>query len=158
MQFSRPKEIYSIQYLRAVAASLVVLHHVFWQYNNFGPQTIGDAYRKVGAIGAGGVDIFFLISGFIIFYTMKDETGSKYSRRFMADRFFRVIPIYWIWTTALIAIALTGLAANFLKIDTLTILSSYTLIPTITAKAPRTPSLIRAGRCPTKCIFTLSRQ
>lgn len=64
----------SIQCLRAIAAIGVVLFH------------FGDI-----AIGAGGVDLFFVISGFIMASVMR----GKSSGQFLADRAWRILPLYY---------------------------------------------------------------
>ena len=69
-----------IQFLRAVAVTLVVLSHL-----------------GVGMFSGGfvGVDMFFVVSGFVIGLTMVNEqvTTGKFSfRRFFERRFFRIFP------------------------------------------------------------------
>ena len=78
--------IQSIQALRFIAAALVILCHAY-------PQA------KFGAVG---VDIFFVISGFIISRVM----SGKSPREFLRARVVRIYPIYWVCAvpTALIAI------------------------------------------------------
>lgn len=66
----------SVQILRFVAAAMVVLLHAS---PNFG-------------IGAAGVDIFFVISGFII----ARASAGKNVEAFIADRVRRIYPIYWL--------------------------------------------------------------
>tara|TARA_Y100000816_G_C26066756_1_gene560679 strand:+ start:213 stop:1208 length:996 start_codon:yes stop_codon:yes gene_type:complete len=80
--------IFSIQILRFIAASLVVLNH-----------SLGElSYKPFGAIG---VDIFFVISGFIMSYIT--EKNSKY---FLLRRFFRIVPMYWLFTILLVFITI----------------------------------------------------
>ena len=86
---SRPT-ILSIQYLRGLAAMLVVVHHAMaapapWLFNPT-PNT---------ALGGAGVYIFFVISGFIMFTAGRDEPPMEFVRR----RIVRVVPLYWIATT-----------------------------------------------------------
>ena len=59
----RNKQIHSIHALRGVAAVLVVVHHACQYLFLRGRATgiLGEFY-----IGAFGVDIFFVISGFVI--------------------------------------------------------------------------------------------
>ena len=69
-----------IQFLRAVAVTLVVLSHI-----------------RIGAFSGGfvGVDMFFVVSGFVIGLTMIREqttTGKVSIRRFFERRFFRIFP------------------------------------------------------------------
>jgi exopolysaccharide production protein ExoZ len=73
----------NLQGLRAVAALGVVVFH-------FGlmPPT-----KLPFRIGASGVDIFFVLSGFIIAHS-----STRSARHFLARRFIRVLPAYWIAT------------------------------------------------------------
>lgn len=78
-------KIESIQYLRAFAAILVVIAHSSWS------TQISWLTQLHGAVG---VDIFFMISGFIITYI----THSKVEKpaAFLIKRFFRIWPIFFI--------------------------------------------------------------
>lgn len=73
----------TIQALRAVAALFVVAKHT----------TLG--------IGNFGVDIFFVISGFIISYV-----ANRDARDFFVRRLFRIIPLYWLGTLVIAGAAL----------------------------------------------------
>ncbi|HLK89733.1 MAG TPA: acyltransferase [Polyangia bacterium] len=81
---ARPGELPSIQALRAVAATSVILAHV--------PFIDRGVY---------GVDIFFVISGFIMCHI-----GSLSPDQFFLKRIFRVVPLYWLGTLGVFAIAL----------------------------------------------------
>lgn len=74
----------SIQVLRGVAAISVVLLHA----------TINQFERGPGTFywGAAGVDLFFVISGFIIATVSQRETPETFALR----RFIRVFPLWWI--------------------------------------------------------------
>lgn len=52
-------------------------------------------------LGAGGVDLFFLISGFIMVVTSEELSG----REFMRRRLIRIVPLYWLSTLVFIAAA-----------------------------------------------------
>jgi exopolysaccharide production protein ExoZ len=89
--------LFNIQYLRFVAASLVVLHHAFAFMSRYWHR---DSYFDAGAVG---VDIFFVISGFImVFITEKKEQSPL---RFFYHRIARLAPPYWV-VTFLVALAL----------------------------------------------------
>ena len=62
--------IVSIQYLRAVAALLVVFYHAIYQIKEYQGLFEGGIWR----FGAAGVDIFFVISGFIMWVTTADAS------------------------------------------------------------------------------------
>lgn len=92
----RPITLFSIQLLRAVAASLVVLFH---SHQGFAtrvraPTQTWETY--VAAFGAVGVHIFFAISGLIMVVTTT-VPGQTYSiKSFYRRRFIRIFPIYWL--------------------------------------------------------------
>lgn len=88
-------KIQSIQVLRGIAAMLVVLFHFRTEINKTFPG-IGDALFINGSMG---VDIFFLISGFIVFYVANDaNSGINSSIEFLIKRLCRIIPPYYLIT------------------------------------------------------------
>ncbi len=118
--------ILSIQYLRALAAVLVLLSHAAWK----GTQHAGDPMGWF-RIGACGVDVFFVISGYVMCHTTRHKHGSVHEvMRFMGHRIGRIIPLYW-------ALSLFALAAYLLAPSMVNsggartdILKSFLLIPT----------------------------
>lgn len=81
-------KITSIQLLRAIACLLVLQLHLI----PFIPFT--NQYF----FGAIGVDIFFVISGYIIASSISKIEAPKVSLKFLINRFCRVVPYYWILT------------------------------------------------------------
>ena len=55
-------------------------------------------------VGLTGVDIFFVVSGFIIFVTAKQSDIGPFG--FMRKRVIRVVPLYWVLTVMLAAVAI----------------------------------------------------
>lgn len=100
--------IYNVQTLRALAASLVVLTHLDAMLIASG---IG---REHLAFGTSGVDLFFVISGFVIVYATDGRALSPL--RFFRDRLLRIVPLYWTLTLAVFVIALV--APDLLKSTT----------------------------------------
>lgn len=92
--------IISIQYLRGIAALLVVFHHFTVLYRRHGSH--GDI--ALPQIGSAGVDIFFVISGFIMIYIMTKRDLTPWS--FWKDRCIRIIPVYWFYSAVMISIAI----------------------------------------------------
>jgi exopolysaccharide production protein ExoZ len=87
----------SIQILRAVAALSVALFHAAqWSHLDF-------------AIGAAGVDVFFVISGFVLWTACASRPPTPGA--FLLARARRILPLYWIVTLAVAATALAAPAA-----------------------------------------------
>lgn len=85
--------LYSIQYLRAIAASLVALFHLSIHLTS----TYGIAAFHKGGVG---VDIFFVISGFLMWQTTA-KTVSPTPAEFFNLRLTRIAPLYWLATLAM---------------------------------------------------------
>lgn len=87
--------VYSIQFLRYVAASLVVFYHgvIF-----LAPHITFYASETLYAskLGAAGVHIFFVISGFVMVWTQSDQFGHAKPWAFFQRRVARIYPLYWI--------------------------------------------------------------
>lgn len=89
--------------LRALAISLVMLHH-FWR--TAGPF---ESFDKVAHLGWIGVDLFFVISGFLICGILLDtREGPAYFRNFYARRALRIFPLYYLFLAAM-AIAIPAI-------------------------------------------------
>lgn len=92
--------IVNLQVLRALAAWMVFLHHYVNTVSHEFP-----GLRVIG-FGAAGVDIFFVLSGFIMYLTTVGTSTEPLS--FMTRRFFRVIPAYWLMTFLFCGIVAVG--------------------------------------------------
>ncbi len=113
----------NIQVLRGVAATLVVWHHLQAMVNS----TFGTSFAS--SIGTIGVDIFFVISGFIMFY--RGYSTPDRIPFFLISRFFRIVPLYWLGTFALVALFLLGFNPNGVHhLTPTTVLESVFFIPT----------------------------
>jgi len=114
-----------IQYLRGFAVILVVLAHLHQSNARFFDTTLlGDfAY-----FGFAGVDVFFVISGYIIHRLYGDLQGLNF--QFILQRVNRIYPLYWIFTgAALIGYFAIGDALT-LNASELDIFGSLSLVPT----------------------------
>jgi exopolysaccharide production protein ExoZ len=85
--------IVSVQALRAIAALAVALCHFdelrVWLAGETGPYPLDPL--------ASGVDLFFVISGFVMVYSSGDLFGAKGgAATFLARRVARVVPPYWL--------------------------------------------------------------
>ncbi|MFN3879237.1 MAG: acyltransferase family protein [Brevundimonas sp.] len=90
------ERFYGVQALRFAAATAVVVAHALdLAGTRLGLETVlaGGALEDFGAVG---VDVFFVISGFIIATTTRGQAGSGAAGAFLWRRFRRVAPIYWL--------------------------------------------------------------
>lgn len=91
--------------LRAFAAIIVVIAHA--QVHLHARNQI-ETLNPYLDLGRSGVDIFFIISGFIMVYI----SGNKFStpnatKDFLIKRIIRVVPVYWLYTIALTILMLS---------------------------------------------------
>lgn len=108
--YSDSRKLNSLQALRAIAAMLVVVYHA---------QSYADIYvarygiesaflnstPEIARLGSCGVDIFFILSGFIIAYTTKGKRGGLSGAcSFFMKRCLRIFPTYWFYTSALVVL------------------------------------------------------
>lgn len=92
--FVLPSMLINIQFLRFVAAMLVVYYHSSAQVKSTGVDQ-GFLFATFEAVGFAGVDIFFVISGFIMAFTTANQTGSAKGISFFKRRFARIYSGYW---------------------------------------------------------------
>lgn len=88
-----------LQILRAIAAMLVVLFHI----NGLLQTRVGNSQVfNIFKSGTVGVDLFFVLSGFIIYYSSYNKIES--AKEFLLRRFIRIFPIYWVATITTLAL------------------------------------------------------
>jgi exopolysaccharide production protein ExoZ len=86
----------NLQALRAIAAMMVVLFHFMNSgvFNNTWPALVVALYEYLTF----GVDVFFVLSGFIITLSVYKNNSRVFIRRhFIISRFIRIYPVYWIF-------------------------------------------------------------
>lgn len=121
----------SVQALRFLAAAMVLLGH------------LQDSLRRGRIKGAeavsdpsfipwhSGVDIFFVVSGFIMFFMSASLFGRPGAPgEFLQRRAIRVIPLYWLFTSLMIAVifALPGKVVHD-DLDLPHLLATYFFVP-----------------------------
>ncbi len=130
MRASTAPSFLTIQALRAVAALMVVVYHAFEMWTvRISPAAPGVTWTN----GAAGVDIFFVISGFV----MVVSSGRLLSQPgawiiFMRHRIVRIVPLYWLLTTLKLVLVLSfsGLALRS-SLDFDFIVKSYLFFPVV---------------------------
>jgi peptidoglycan/LPS O-acetylase OafA/YrhL len=93
----------NLQALRGVACLLVVWLHLGDWEGEYGLHTPVVAAGRY--VGYAGVDVFFVLSGFIITYAHFGQLGRPAAvPRYLARRFWRVYPTYWALTAVAAAL------------------------------------------------------
>ena len=95
-------DIVAIQMLRWLAASLIVFVHSEHEMTKIAARSHSVAtFSRFVEFGV-GVDIFFVISGFLIYHVCRRSFNVRgYSLNFLKRRFLRVVPLYWLATLAM---------------------------------------------------------
>lgn len=102
-------QLNGLQFLRFVAAALVVATH--------STLYVSERFQAMPLWlnGTRGVDVFFVISGFVMVWTSSHLVGQRHgAATFMAKRIKRIVPLYWFATgaKALMMLGLGGLALH----------------------------------------------
>jgi exopolysaccharide production protein ExoZ len=123
---------YYLQYVRGIAALMVVYFHALVQLDTMGIAT------PLPRIGEPGVDLFFVLSGFLMWVTTVNSKMTPLT--FMRKRIIRVIPLYW--TLTLFAAGVALVAPNVLKH---TVLEGHHLIASLLFWPAPNPAYTGAG-------------
>lgn len=122
-----------LQGLRGLAVLGVVLTHGRYFLADTPNAGLADVLFLPGAMG---VDLFFLISGFIMVYSTQGRSGPREAALFAAKRFSRIWPAYVVVTLLWIFIARNGLQF-FMDAERLHhLFRSLTLRPQVAEEAP----------------------
>lgn len=116
----------SLQILRAIAAWMVVLHHFAQIFFNFEEESrFVIFFANYGVLG---VDLFFIISGFVMYHATARKTVTP--GHFMLHRVARIVPAYWLFTllTALLVYSFDGLI-RLAELEPLFLIKSMFFLP-----------------------------
>jgi len=92
--------------LRGVAILSVVVFHYVSQEGSTPAGSVAHILQRIVIMGWSGVDLFFVLSGFLIGgILMNARESTSYYRTFYARRFFRIVPIYYFWITAYVVLS-----------------------------------------------------
>ena len=92
--------IVSVQIFRGIAAWLVVFHHYIQMYGRDHSEGLP---WFIGSKGGFGVDLFFVISGLIMYVTLSRKSYNAYA--FFVHRAIRIVPAYWFYTIVLMILS-----------------------------------------------------
>jgi len=131
----------SIQWLRAIAAIMVAMHHAIYYSDSLSHQFGGREFAGFFSLSF-GIHIFFVVSGFIMIHTTDNFGDANAWREFLARRLIRVVPLYWLLTTVMVI----GLIISPHSLDIATdkfkyILGSYFFIPVLRTDGDLRPIL-----------------
>jgi peptidoglycan/LPS O-acetylase OafA/YrhL len=132
----------SIQVLRALAAVAVVMLHSESNAGAYG--WFSQLFPPIARYGLLGVDVFFVVSGFVMALVSYGEPqGLSSARKFMANRVARIVPLYWV-LTALFVTLLTFMPAAFghARIDLWHVITSFIFVPSINWAGEPLPILV----------------
>ncbi len=104
------KKLMSVQALRGIAALLVLIFHIDAMFREGAPRSrdFGDFWAR----GFAGVDMFFVISGFIMVWVTAEVLPSlKSAGRFLYNRIVRIYPLWWIFAGLMMLYFYTSVGA-----------------------------------------------
>ncbi|HEY4081702.1 MAG TPA: acyltransferase [Burkholderiaceae bacterium] len=134
-----------LQMLRFAAAGMVLFGHAQHQVREVPGMDLSN-FQQLGnaAFYASGVDVFFVLSGFIMYAIASEQFGRPQAPSdFMLRRLARIVPPYWAFTSLMLAA--TVLFANHVNNKQLSldlVMGSYFFIPTPNAHGDLYPVLI----------------
>ena len=107
---------------------MVVVYHAL---DLWAERTIQSSADAIWPNGSAGVDIFFVISGFVMVISAQRIAGRDSAWRvFLRHRLQRIVPLYWIATTAKVALVLALPAvASHTQLSVPYVLGSYLFLP-----------------------------
>lgn len=103
MSIATPTRLDHVQALRGVAAFLVLMAHLMQIEGRTATHPMLPSQLDWGMMG---VDLFFVISGFIMVYITRDwrDGGGRKVPEFLFARITRIYPLYWVVSAALLAV------------------------------------------------------
>tara|TARA_R110000737_G_scaffold26627_2_gene45380 strand:- start:1567 stop:2631 length:1065 start_codon:yes stop_codon:yes gene_type:complete len=125
-----------LQILRALAAVVVVFHHLFYHLDI---RLYGETLTNDFQMGGRGVQLFFVLSGFIIYYIHRqDSTGWAPARLYLYKRLVRIFPLTFLvatgWALATLVMSQVGLSER--QPDLATWLTSAFILPPLAKPDP----------------------
>lgn len=132
------KEFVSIQYLRGLAAMLVVVFHLGMPLDRMGY----GGHWPAGL--AAGVDMFFVISGFVMWMTTRSREITPLA--FWRKRIARIVPLYWLVTTVMVMVLLIApWAVQTSRLQVGHVIASYLFVPALNPGKPEMQPLVFPG-------------
>ena len=132
----RVRRYQGLQILRITAAIMVLVTHSSF----YARERLDPAFGIWGG-GASGVDIFFVLSGFVMVASSTQLFGDAEGwKEFASRRILRIVPIYWIATTAKVAaVLLTSGYVLHTGFSATQVIASYLFIPAMGSEGDIAP-------------------
>src|ERR1700690_1908815 len=84
--------------IRGIAIAMILAHHYFLLPIAASPGTFWSYVQAAGRLAWSGVDLFFVLSGFLIGGILLDARNSNnYYQTFYRRRIYRIFPLYFLW-------------------------------------------------------------
>tara|TARA_R110002072_G_scaffold89232_4_gene199949 strand:- start:75947 stop:76966 length:1020 start_codon:yes stop_codon:yes gene_type:complete len=136
-----PTQLHEIQSLRAIASISVLFGHAQNEARHI--AQVGYNFEKISFPWNWGVDLFFVISGFIMVYTSTRLFGQQgAAKKFLTRRFIRIVPLYWFFTSlAVVVLLVLPSAADTTKLAWSHTAYSYLFLPATAPSSQIAPTL-----------------
>lgn len=95
----QPDRIAALDGVRGLAILLVLVMHCLYIAPLFGVDMANNTYARLAMLGWSGVDVFFVLSGFLItgiLVRAKQHSAGRYFRNFYMRRSLRIFPLYYL--------------------------------------------------------------
>lgn len=130
MRTAHPPRLHGLQHLRFLAAFAVLAHHLLEEASGSPLAHLSPAVERLGACG---VDVFFVISGLVMWHTTQGFSAQTSATRFFVRRLTRIFPSYWACLALVVALSCSGIAYRHLQIGTIGLIESVFLLPPTTS-------------------------
>ena len=129
------RTLWTVQALRGAAALMVVIGHGQSAAAGIVDAAGGDFARSRLMPWGAGVDLFFVLSGFIMVHASARLFGREGARaEFLRRRLVRIVPLYWLVTTVfLLLLAAAAMKGGDPFPDGRAVLASYAFFPSSTS-------------------------
>lgn len=131
------KQIVTIQYWRAIAAILVVIFHASIVTGSDGIKA------PLFPLGQFGVDLFFVISGFIMWTLTAVRPTTPDA--FISRRIIRIVPLYWLMTIITASVSNANALTITIPDDSIAMARSLFFLPCWNDQAGRIAPIMTIG-------------
>ena len=96
------KRVPELDGIRGIAVLMVMAFHILTHAEHFFDSPLARFFNWSSQMGWAGVDLFFVLSGFLITNILLEKKGQKnYFRNFYMRRVLRIFPVYYLCLTVI---------------------------------------------------------